>query len=83
MPTELPHADLADFVTNVGEDRRDQGFQGLFLIATRLVLKQAFPRLGNELVTLGIGLLDHRVLLQRQFMTRSNIVYADGEPKVG
>lgn len=83
MPTELPHAYLSDLVTNVRQDGRYHGFQGLLLVTTRLVFEQTLLRTGNQIVTLRISLLNHGVLLAEKHRSRDDIVDTKREPIVG
>ena len=82
MPAELLHANLSDLVTDVGEDRRDHGLQGLLLVTTGLILQEALLGARNKVVTLCIRLPDHRVFLFGKNGAWDNVVDTERETVV-
>lgn len=63
VSAQLPHANVTDVSSDLGENTRDESFQSLFLVATRLVFELAHLRLLDQLLAVRIGSFDHLVFL--------------------
>lgn len=80
---ELRHTNLSDLVTNAREGTRDHRLERLLGVGSRLVLELAGGGLLNQVVRLGVGDLDERILLGAKGLSGRNVADTDRESLVG